>query len=251
MLPQTSVKQSLGIIGTGAFGGFMVRHLAPHYDVTLYDAQRDVAALARNFSARAGDFRQAAACDVVVIAVPVQRFEEVLRDLATVIRPGALVIDVASIKMRPTELMTEHLPPTVDIVGTHPLFGPQSGKDGIEGLNIAVCDVRGERGEAVCRFLRNELKLNVMRATAEEHDRELAYVQGLTHLLAKVVVALELPKFRFTTRTYEYMEKMVEMVRYDSEELFRAIEKENPFAAQAKQAFFAAARKLEEDLNRG
>ena len=67
----------------------------------------------------------------------------------------------------------------------------------------------------------------------------MAYVQGLTHLLAKVVVALDLPKFRFTTRTYEYMDQMVETVRYDSDELFRAIERENPFTKKAKQRNFS------------
>jgi prephenate dehydrogenase len=89
-----------------------------------------------------------------------------------------------------------------------------------------------------------------MRATPEEHDRELAYVQGLTHLLAKVIVALDLPNFRFTTRSFEHLQRAVEMVRYDSDELFLAIEKENPFSKDAKQAFFKAARKLEDKLNR-
>jgi prephenate dehydrogenase len=243
-------KQSLGLIGVGAFGGFALKHLAPHYDVTLFDAHKDVAALAKQYGAKAGDLETAAACDVVVLAVPVQKFESVLREIAPLIKPGALVVDVGSIKMGPAKLMQEILPPHAAIVGTHPLFGPQSGKDGIEGLNIAVCEVRGARAEGVERFLADMLKLNVMRATPEAHDRELAYVQGLTHLIAKVIVALDLPGFRFTTCTYEYMLKMVEMVRHDSDELFRAIEKENPFSSEAKQAFFTAARRLEDDLSR-
>ena len=79
---------------------------------------------------------------------------------------------------------------------------------------------------------------------------ELAYVQGLTHLLVKVIVALDLPKFRFTTKTYEYLEQMVESLRNDSDELFRAIERENPFSSEAKKAFFTAARNLEDKLTR-
>ena len=46
----------------------------------------------------------------------------------------------------------------------------------------------------------------------------------------------------------ERMAEMVDMVRYDSDELFKAIERENPFTAEAKQAFFTAARRLEEKL---
>ena len=177
--------------------------------------------------------------------------EQAFRDIAPLVKRGALIIDVGSVKMKPAELMRKILPKHVDIVGTHPLFGPQSGKKGIKGLNIVVCDVRGKRGACVRRFCKQKLKLNVFAAEPREHDLELAYVQGLTHLLAKVVVALDLPRFRFTTRTYEYLDLMVETVRYDSDELFRAIERENPFTKKAKTAFFAAARNLEQKLLRG
>jgi prephenate dehydrogenase len=38
-------------------------------------------------------------------------------------------------------------------VGTHPLFGPQSAANGIHGLQIAICPVRGPhlRIAALCR----------------------------------------------------------------------------------------------------
>ena len=73
-------------------------------------------------------------------------------------------------------------------------------------------------------------------------------MQGLTHLIAKIIVSLDLPAFQLTTKTYDYMQKMVDMVRYDSDELFKAIERENPFTLEAKAAFFTAARRLEERL---
>jgi len=38
------------------------------------------------------------------------------------------------------------------------------------------------------------------------------------------------------------------MVRYDSDELFRAIESENPFSQEAKLAFFTAAKDLEDKI---
>jgi prephenate dehydrogenase len=242
--------QSLGIIGVGAFGELMARHLAPHFDLTLFDAHKSTRSLAKKFKAESGTLAAAAACDVVVIAVPVQQFETLLKSIASLVKPRALVIDVGSVKMKPFDLMRKFLPKNVDIVGTHPLFGPQSGKKGIKDLNLVVCEVRGKRAACVRRFAKNVLKLTVHATTPREHDRELAYVQGLTHLLAKVVVALDLPKFRFTTRTYEYLDLMVETVRYDSDELFRAIERENPFTVEAKDKFFAAARGLEKKLSR-
>jgi prephenate dehydrogenase len=241
-------KESMGLIGVGSFGSFAAQHLAPHFDLVLHDEFVDVSALAREVGAASGDLRAAATCDVVVLAVPVQRFRLMLADIAPMLKPQALVVDVASVKTKPIAAMLEILPTAVSLVGTHPLFGPQSGKNGIAGLNIAVCDVRGGRGECVSRFCSEKLGLRVSQTTPEEHDREAAYVQGLTHMLARIIVSLDLPTMKFPTRTYELMMQMVEMVRYDSDELFHAIERENPFSEEAKQAFFTAAKGLEDKL---
>lgn len=244
-------RESFGLIGIGAFGALAARHLAPHFDLVLHDPVADCASLAKEIAARVGALRDAANCDIVMLAVPVQKLRHVLSDIAPLMKPDALAVDVSSVKIKPVAAMQELLPPHISIVGTHPLFGPQSGKNGIVGLNIVVCEVRGGRGKDVAKFCADKLGLRVTETTPETHDREAAYVQGLTHMLAKIVVSLDLPPMQFPTRTYELMQQMVEMVRYDSDELFRAIERENPFAVEAKKSFFAAARKLEEKLSGG
>lgn len=241
-------KKSLGIVGIGAFGRFMVQHLLPFFDVVACDPYADLTAFPAGVTV--GTLHQVAASSIIILAVPVQKMKEVLNDMAPLVQPGTLILDVASVKIKPTDMMLSILPDNIDIVGTHPLFGPQSGKNGIEGLNIAVCNVRGTRSASVSAFLRDDLKLKVFEVTAEQHDRELAYVHGLTHMLAKVIVALDLPTFQLTTKTYELMSQAVEFVRYDSDELFKAIERENPFSAEAKSAFFTAARNLEERLTK-
>ena len=164
-------KESMGLIGVGSFGSFAAQHLAPHFDLVLHDETVDVSLLACEGKACSGNLRAAATCDVVVLAVPVQRLRQTLVDIAPMLKPQALVVDVASVKMKPIAAMLEILPSAVSIVGTHPLFGPQSGKNGIAGLNIAVCDVRGGRGDSVSRFCSEKLGLRVSRATPEEHDR--------------------------------------------------------------------------------
>jgi prephenate dehydrogenase len=243
------MQESLGLIGVGAFGALAARHLAPHFNLVLHDTDVDTAALASIIGARPGSLRDAASCDVVLLAVPVQKLRQVLVDIAPLLKPDALVLDVSSVKIKPVQAMLDVLPVGVAVVGTHPLFGPQSGKNGIAGLNIAVCEGRGGRGADVVRFCAEKLGLNATLVSADEHDREAAYVQGLTHMLAKIVLSLDLPSMRFPTRTYELMQQMIEMVRYDSDELFHAIERENPHAEQAKKNFFAAARQLETKLS--
>lgn len=243
------VKPSCGVIGVGAFGTLFAKHVGPHASLVLHDVARDVSDIAKAVGGQVGSLADAAACDIVVLAVPVQKLEGVLREIAPLLQKGALVIDVASVKVKAVALMQEILPAHVEIIGTHPIFGPQSGKNGIEGLKIAICPVRGERADCVVNFCRDVLKLDVYVVTPEEHDREMAYVQGITHLLAKIVVRLDVPPLRLTTKTYNFMEQMVEMVRYDSDELFRAIQRENPFSKPTEAAFFEAAVQLERDLD--
>lgn len=242
------MTHTLGIIGIGAFGEFMLKHVTPHFRTRIFDKHRDLTTLASTYNLELASMEQIAACDIIVLATPVRQFEDVAKALAPHLRDGQMVIEVGSVKALPAEIMKKTLPPFVDIVGLHPLFGPQSGKNGIAGLNITVCNVRGDRGACVEQFLSSQLKLRTIVSTPDQHDKELAYVQGLTHLIGKVFVSLDLQNFSQSTKAYDLLLQMVEMVRYDSDELFRTIEKDNPFAATAKAEFFTAVNELEKRL---
>ena len=121
------------IFGFGAFGRFMTYHLRSRFETVVCDVA-DCSAAAREAHVSAVPLPDAASADVLVLAVPVQRMEQLLRELAPLLAGrSAFVIDVASVKVKPIALMRDLLPPEVEIIGTHPLFGPQSGKHGIEG----------------------------------------------------------------------------------------------------------------------
>ena len=121
-------------------------------------------------------------------------------------------------------------------------IGRTSGKAGIAGLRIAVCAVRGDRdARRVAAFCRKALKLRVFLVTPEDHDREAAVVQGLTHLIARALLAMEPLPTRMTTASFDRLMEAVDMVRHDSPAVFRAIERDNPFAAEVRERFFALA----------
>lgn len=163
----------------------------------------------------------------------------------------ALVIDVASVKVRPIQLMRDLLPPETEIIGTHPLFGPQSGKDGIAGLPIAFCPVRAsaERIECVRKFLAETLALQVFEISPEEHDRQMAYVQGLTHLISRAVGEMELPRTELATAAYRRFLDMRSNLANDSWDLFVTIERENPFAPEVRKMLRAKLEELERRLD--
>lgn len=241
-------RPSIGIIGFGAFGRLMARHLRPHFRLCAYDPALPLGAFAEAPDIMIASLVAAARCPIVILAMPVSRLEETVTAIGPHLRPGALVIDVGSVKVGPAEIMRKGLPRRVDIVATHPLFGPQSARDGIAGLKIAVCPVRGDRSPRVAAFLRRILRLDVIVTTPEAHDREAAMVQGLTHLIAKVLVQMEPLPTRLTTRSFDLLLEAVGMVRHDAPEVFRAIERANPFSREVRRRFFDLAYALDAEL---
>lgn len=198
---------------------------------------------------RAGDVAAVGRCDVVILAVPVGELASAIKDLRPHLRPGSVVVDVASVKVNAVKVMEAELPPFVDIVGTHPLFGPQSARDGIRGRKIAVCPVRGNAAPRIAAFLRGTLGLKVFVTTPEEHDREVAVVQGVTHLIAKVLVRMEPLPRRLTTASFDHLVQATEMVRHDAASVFLAIECDNPFAAEIRVRFFNLAEEAKAELD--
>ena len=244
----TASRPSLGIIGFGAFGRLMAEHLRPHFRLHAYDPALPGDTAAEAAGAALAGLPAAAACPVVVLATPVSRLEEAVRAVGPYLRPGALVLDVGSVKVVPAEIMRRGLPDHVGIVATHPLFGPQSARGGIRGLKVAVCPVRGPDAPRVAAFLRRALGLDAILTTPEAHDREAATVQGLTHLIAKVLVQMEPLPSRMTTRSFELLMEGVGMVRHDAPEVFEAIERANPYAPQVRRRFFDLAARLDAEL---
>ncbi len=236
-------RPGIGLIGAGAFGGFCIPYLGRLGDLFICDPHRDLSTLSYEGAVRLTALAEAARQDVVVLAVPFSELRDVAEQIAPHLRPGAIVVDVCSIKVKPLAVLRAVLPDHVGIVGTHPLFGPQSGRNGIAGLPVAVCRGHGRGLSRIVRALRR-LELNVIVVSPEEHDRQMAYVQGLTHLLGRAIAALDLPAFPLATPTYDLLMRTSEMVRYDSDALFRTIMVENPYAAEARHRLTEAMARL-------
>lgn len=239
----TFADTQIGIIGFGAFGQLIAQHLRPHCQILAFDINAD-AGKAEAFGVSIVPFEIVASCPVIVLSVPVGQMRKVVADLAPLLNPGTLVLDVGSVKVEPAGIMDMLLPGDVDVVATHPLFGPQSACDGIGGLRIAICPIRGRRFR-VAAFCR-KLGLDVIMTTPEEHDREIAQVQGITHLVASVLGKMELQPTRLTTRSFERLMSAVDMVRHDAPEVFQAILRGNPYAGDVLKRFKAMTSALDE-----
>jgi prephenate dehydrogenase len=247
MSPKPSIK-TVGILGFGAFGRLIAAHLRPHFSLVAYDPALTPGE--RNHGrVWIGDTADVGGCDVVILAVPVGELSAAIAELRPYLRPGSIVVDVGSVKVRPVEVMMAALPGFVEIVGTHPLFGPQSARHGIAGRKIAVCPVRGRSAYRIAAFLRIALGLNVYLVSPEEHDRQAAIVQGVTHLIARVLVRMEPLPTELTTASFDHLMQATEMVRHDAASVYLAIERDNPYAAEVRERFFMLAERMRDELD--
>ena len=225
--------KKLGLVGLGAFGQFAAEKLSGHFEIVATDAA-DRSVDAARLGIAWGSLADAAALPYVLLAVPVQSFVEVLEQIRAVVRPGALVIDVASVKITPLREMERLLPDSVEILGTHPMFGPQSAASGLRDHRIAVCPVRTERLDAARSFLHNELGLKVYVCDAETHDREIAHTQALAQFVGRALAMLDESASPIRTPGYDHFREVAETVGRDTWELFAAIQNLNPYASEMR-----------------
>jgi len=137
----------IGIIGLGQFGRFAAAHLAPYFDVVAYDPIVPEESLAQ---VQLGTLADAAACEFVLVCVPVLALQDTLNAIGPYLQTGACVLDVCSVKIAPMQWLEEELPPDVDYLGTHPLFGPRSAGNELEGHQVVLCASRSSCACSAC-----------------------------------------------------------------------------------------------------
>jgi len=222
----------------------MVQYLKPYFKIKVA-SHRDIKKRAEEFGITQAPLFEVAASDVVIVGVVFKYFEGILRQIKVHIKPGALVLDVASVKIKPVRLMEKYLPDNVEILATHPLFGPQSARGGIDGSKIVLCPVRTKQLISVKKFLERDLKLKVLIRTPKEHDQATAYVLGLPHFVGRAISELGISCTHLNTKTYVHLLKIKELVGKDSLELFKSIQADNPYAQAIRNDFLKKLSDLE------
>ncbi|MGD8452156.1 MAG: bifunctional chorismate mutase/prephenate dehydrogenase [Phycisphaerae bacterium] len=191
----------------------------------------------------------AAVADVVVISVPIDVTEQVVRELGPLVRADALLMDVTSVKTEPLRAMMEAS--TASVVGTHPLFGPSV--HSLQGQRIVLTPGRGDEWLAWLRRMLHARGLNILETTPDEHDQAMSIVQVLVHfsteVLGRTLVELGVSLERTLAFTSPiYLLELLMTARHfgQSPELYGAIQMSNPRRDEVTGAFVASAERLRE-----
>lgn len=222
---------SIGIVGYGTFGQFISKRFKS-FGHTLYCIDKD-------------DMRQEAAdcgckfyslydtddmiaffanrLDVIVIAVAIVSFQDVLTMVTSKnLLQNQLIVDVLSVKSHAKSTLLNILPQSVDILCTHPMFGPSSAKHSWKGKNFMFEKVR-IRDEVLCNNYLNIFRdsgCQMIEITSELHDEYAAKTQFITHFICRILSRNGYEKTPIDTVTWTNLYNIVQNISNNSNDLF-------------------------------
>lgn len=236
----------IGIIGFGQMAQFISKFLKQKAEIFVSDIE-DKLELAKELGVKFVPMSEAAEKEIVILAVPINQVRQCMMRVKDNLREGCLLLDICSVKVNPVREMLKLAPEGIEVVGTHPLFGPQTGKRGIEGLRIVVCPVRTTRLEEIREFLES-FGLEIIVCSPEEHDKAIAETQALEHFIGRALINLDAREGKITTPTFKNLLTLKETFKDDSMELFNSMQEDNPFAKEVRKEFLNELNKIERKL---
>ena len=189
------------IIGCGLIGGSLgdgLVHGRVLGEVLGYDANTSHAniALRKKFIDEVAPNLEEAAerADVIILAVPVGRTDELVRRLGQCAAANAVIVDTGSVKQLFARQCEENLPPTLErrAVPCHPIAGhvsagPQSADRALmAGRPMIMTPGPSTDADAVKRVAQmwRRIGFDVIEMAAQEHDALYADLSHMPHIMA-------------------------------------------------------------------
>lgn len=224
--------KTVGIVGGGSFGQLLAEKLDGKVEVLLSSRSRQT-----RWSASLAEVAQA---DYLILAIPLTAYAAVLSELKSHLGSQTIIVDVCSVKVEPIELIRQILP-DVKVVATHPLFGPESAAQSVQDHTVVLCpDVSDQEELAVIEVFVQSLGLKIVRMSAEEHDAQMAVVQGLTFFIARALKNTGIHQQKLETPSFRRLLHLAELEEHHSDDLFYTIQNGNPQTKAAREAFTQA-----------
>lgn len=239
---------AIGLIGFGRFGGVLYSQFKDRVDFRIYDPLKS-AELAHTGIPFA-PLPEVCRSGYVILAVPVSAIHNVAQRIAPLLPAGTVVMDVCAVKQYPMRVLEEHLAETVQIVGSHPLFGPDSVRNSLSGHLMLITPRRvSESDYRNVRQLWENRGVRLIEMDADEQDRLMAWTLALTHFLGRGLVRLPLPQTAIATKDYLGLIRLTEKINRDTPELFQDMHRYNPYTREMRERLLKAFSDLKDELD--
>jgi len=173
---------------------------------------------------------------LVLLAVPSHVVTEVLDGLKAHLSPESVLADICSVKVEPLQRMLAlHSGP---VVGTHPLFGPDPEPG--TALRVALSPGRDEQAGEWVRDLLQRAGLAPFHAEAGEHDRAMAFLQGLnfaTTIAYLAAASHDASISKYWTPSFQRRLDAARKMLNEDAELFMTLFESNPYSQEAVRCY--------------
>jgi prephenate dehydrogenase len=193
-------------------------------------------------------------CDLVMLAVPEQVALAAARRVASLMCPGALLVDTVSVKSRLVDALRAAAC-GIEVVSLNPMFAPALGMADRPVAAVVVHD--GPRTQQLLRLIA-AWGGRVVRQSAEEHDRLAAGTQALTHAavlaFGLALADLDVPVGDLgavAPPPHTTLLALLARIVSGAPEVYWDVQAANPNAALARTGLAEAARRLAELADRG
>ena len=238
------------VVGYGRLGQTLSEIMRKQCAVAILEKDPTKQKLAKSNGFELAALEEIGQFQTIIVCVPINQFEPVIKEISGKLAPGSLLIDTCSVKVYPVKIMMDTVPKAVQIMATHPLFGPDSVKLGLKGLGMAVCPVRVEQDNLNDwhHFWRG-LGVRVLEITPEEHDRAAAYTLGLTHFVGRVLGELNLKREEIATTGFNALLEVIEQTSNDTWRLFHDMQHYNPYTKEMRDKLATALADVQKKLD--
>ena len=217
--------KQITIIGAGGqMGQWFVKYFASQgFQVTGYDSENKISGKEVIISeSLVGGILKA---DYVVLCTPTRRTPEIIRLIAKEMKRGTYLLEISSEKSKVVSSLSK-MPTKINPICIHPMFGP--GTKTIKGQNIISVPIKDAKKELT---VVKELfaGANFVTIDAIEHDKKIAVILGLTHLMNLVFANIisKDEKMHLTEKmsgtTFRVQKTLAESIMTESPELIQTI----------------------------
>jgi len=239
----------IAVIGAGRFGRFWGKHLSRFYPVSFYDTDISCQPLVEPF----GNWAPLHEClnkDFIFLTIPIRGIENFLKEYSSHFAPGTVLLDCASVKMVVMDWFQQHLPENIHFAATHPLFGPDSARNGLEGHTITLIPGKIPFGlySSLVDLFSERMRLRMLNISAEGHDRLMAYNLSLIHHLGRTFHDMHISQISLKMASLSKLNHIARVTMNDSEELFYDFYHFNPFAKEVEENFLRSFRKISDNI---
>ena len=238
------------IIGAGRMGNWFAKYFHKKgYELKVFDKRRSVASkLAKEIGASTSRSIEEAVhdADVTLVAVPLDVTTSVVKEALRYAKQGSVIVEVSSLKAHVVTSLKRLRRTRAKLLSVHPLFGP--GASDMKEKVMALVPIRSRGSEL--RMARSIFSdANVVVVDWRVHDRVMAYVLSLSHVLAtSLIFAMDDATFKEARRlsgtTFKLQMLSAATSLSESPELVISAFKMNPYAFRAFSSYMKRFNRL-------